>query len=193
MIRLRLDIAYDGTDFAGWARQTGINTISIDLPPLRERPEDIPALAEHFVAKYAKKYRKSVEAVSPEVMEGWKRHQWPGNVRELVNALDRALLAARFDPTLFPAHLPLDIRIEVTRTALSRKPSSSEDKFKGPSRELPKLRELRETLIAQAEKQYLRDLMALCQGDMDKACRIAELSPSRLYALLQKYNIPRTG
>jgi len=170
-----------------------LKSVTIELPPLRDRPEDVKALTRYHMDQFCERYGLAPKGFAPEFIDTLAAYPWPGNVRELVNALDRALLAARFDPTLFPAHLPLDIRIEVTRTALSRKPSSSEDKFKGPSQELPKLRELRETLIAQAEKQYLRDLMALCQGDMDKACRIAELSPSRLYALLQKYGIPRTG
>jgi DNA-binding NtrC family response regulator len=69
-----------------------INTIRIDLPPLRERPEDIPALAEHFAAKYAEKYRKRIDGVDPEALEGLQRHSWPGNVRELQNAVNQAVL-----------------------------------------------------------------------------------------------------
>ena len=69
-----------------------INTISVRLPPLRERPEDIPALAEHFLTKYAMKYRKPVTGVEDALLESWRRHTWPGNVRELQNAVNQAVL-----------------------------------------------------------------------------------------------------
>ncbi len=69
-----------------------INTISVLLPPLRDRPEDIPVLVDYFLARYAKKYRKPVEGVEEALMERWMRHTWPGNVRELQNAVNQAVL-----------------------------------------------------------------------------------------------------
>lgn len=60
--------------------------------PLRHRREDIPALVNHFVAQFSKKYHKQIRAVSPKIVEYWKRYEWPGNIRELQNAVNQAVL-----------------------------------------------------------------------------------------------------
>jgi two-component system NtrC family response regulator len=169
-----------------------LKSFTIELPPLRERKEDIKELARYHTDQFCERYSLAPKGFSPEFIDTLLAYTWPGNVRELVNSLDRALIAARFDPTLFPAHLPMDVRVEVTRSSLQRKTSSDETSVGGGSSPLPKLRELRDRLIEQAERQYLRDLMALCHGDILKACELSGLSQSRLYALLQKYDIPRS-
>jgi DNA-binding NtrC family response regulator len=69
-----------------------LNVVTIVLPPLRDRKEDIPLLAEHFVRKYAAAAHKPVTGVAPEVLERFRRHDWPGNVRELENLIERAIL-----------------------------------------------------------------------------------------------------
>lgn len=74
-----------------------LNVISIQLPPLRERKEDIPLLAEYFLKRYAKKHGKPVEAMSPEVIEAFQSYSWPGNVRELENTIERLVVFARKD------------------------------------------------------------------------------------------------
>src|SRR5207245_5442714 len=68
-----------------------INVIPIALPPLRERREDIPLLAEHFLAKYGEQMGKSIAGISREAMDLLLAHDWPGNIRELENALERAV------------------------------------------------------------------------------------------------------
>ncbi len=72
-----------------------LNVVNIDLPPLRERKEDIPLLAEHFLNKFASDNRKGIEGFSPESMEFLLDYDWPGNVRELENAVERAVILAR--------------------------------------------------------------------------------------------------
>ena len=69
-----------------------INTVEIKLPPLRERLEDIPLLADHFVKSYAKKYRKEISAIEPEAISKLQHYNWPGNVRELQHAIERAVI-----------------------------------------------------------------------------------------------------
>jgi two-component system NtrC family response regulator len=170
-----------------------LKSFTIELPPLRERREDIKELARYHTDQFCESYGLAPKGFSPEFIDTLMAYTWPGNVRELVNSLDRALIAARFVPTLFPAHLPVDVRVEATRSSLQRKTSSDEEPIKGGSYPLPKLRELRERLIEQAERHYLQDLMVLCHGDRHKACEISGLSQSRLYALLQKYNIPMSN
>jgi len=71
-----------------------INTVEITIPPLSDRVDDIPMLANHFLSHYAKKYRKEVLSISPEAMNKLKKYAWPGNVRELQHAIERALIMA---------------------------------------------------------------------------------------------------
>ena len=72
-----------------------INTISMRVPPLRERTEDIPLLCNHFLSKFNQRYQKSVRSVSPSAYHLLIRNRWPGNVRELENAIERAVWCAR--------------------------------------------------------------------------------------------------
>ena len=69
-----------------------LNVIPLALPPLRNRPEDIPLLVEHFVRKFSTRMDKPIDVVPPEVMEVLERHSWPGNIRELQNFIERAVV-----------------------------------------------------------------------------------------------------
>jgi len=82
-----------------------LNVIEISIPPLRQRPGDIPLLAQHFLKKYAAANGKEIEGLSDEVMALLLAHPWPGNVRELENALERAVVLAT-EPQLLPVHFP---------------------------------------------------------------------------------------
>ncbi len=81
-----------------------LNVISIHLPPLRERKEDIPLLAEYFLKRYAEKHRKPVRSLAPEVLEAFKTYSWPGNVRELENTIERLVVFSR-KPVIGPEDL----------------------------------------------------------------------------------------
>ena len=83
-----------------------LNVVAIEMPSLRERPSDIPALAEFFLAKYAKANDKTIEAFAPATLELLMAHNWPGNVRELENAIERAVVltnGAIVEPRALPA------------------------------------------------------------------------------------------
>jgi DNA-binding NtrC family response regulator len=82
-----------------------LNTILLTVPPLRERPEDLPLLATQFLRTYAAQYGRSVEAVAPAAMRMLEQHDWPGNVRELEHALERAVIVSR-DSEIKPVDLP---------------------------------------------------------------------------------------
>ncbi len=82
-----------------------LNVVNIELPPLRERKEDIPLLAEHFLHKFAAENRKEVTEFSPEVIESLLAYDWPGNIRELENSIERAIILSR-DSSITTADLP---------------------------------------------------------------------------------------
>ena len=85
-----------------------LNVIHVTIPPLRERPEDIAALANFFVQHYNKKFKRQMSGISPEAMRMLLAHDWPGNVRELRNAIERAMILEDSD-FITPASLPKSI------------------------------------------------------------------------------------
>ncbi len=142
----------------------------IKLPALREHPDDIAALSRHLLAAKCRHYRLSDKSFSPELLQMLQLYPWPGNVRELANALEQALLAARYEKLLFARHLPSHIRVQVIRSTVATQPLAHSETGGG-------------------EKSYLRELMARCGNNMTEACLAAGLTPSRLYGLLKKHQL----
>lgn len=121
-------------------------------------------------------------------------YEWPGNVRELFSTLDYALTQALNEQTLFPYHLPTNVRAMVLRSAFEGSstagPGSADTASAVPSfNHFPQWKEFRKALIADGEKQYLNNLMAITKGDVKKAARQSDLSVPRLYELLRKHRI----
>jgi len=168
-----------------------LRSFIIELPALRERGEDIKELASYHLDRLCSRYELPKKECSPEFFDVLALYPWPGNVRELVNTIERALAAAGHDRVLFPKHLPTYIRVYVARASLSQRANPSEQQAEGTislsSREFPTLGEFRAAALAEAERRYLNNLMALSGGDIKAACRLSGLSRSRLYALLKQY------
>jgi DNA-binding NtrC family response regulator len=139
-----------------------LNTIEIRLPPLRERPEDIRVLAEHFLARYAARYRKPVVGLEPEALETLLSHPWPGNVRELDHTLERAVLLAQGGQVR-----GADLGLRGTGA-----PPRLED--------LP-LEEVERVLIRKALERH--------EGNVSQAAKALGLSRSALYRRLQHYGL----
>jgi two-component system NtrC family response regulator len=166
-----------------------LRTMVIELPPLRECLEDLKELTVYYTNQLCDRWNIESKGFSPELFDVLKRYPWPGNVRELIQALEKALLSARDDPILYPQHLPDHIRIQITRDVLQKKtptslPSESEPAGRG---QIPNLETVRDAAVFEAERKYLRELMARTGGNIGEACRISGLSRSRLYTLLKKY------
>jgi len=171
-----------------------LQSVTIELPPLRFRPQDIKDLAIHYMVKLCDHYGTETKGFSPDFFETLAAYDWPGNVRELINTMEQVLTVARFKPTLFPRHLPKRIRVHEARASVKKKKTMNRrktDKDRPSAEILPKLQDVRESALSNAERQYLHDLILLTKTDIKEACRISGLSQSRLYFLLKKYNISR--
>jgi len=166
-----------------------ISTFMVELPGLRERSDDIPLLVRHHADRICAQYEIAQKDFSPEFMRMLERYSWPGNVRELVNTLERTIAVARNETILFPKHLPIQIRIEVTRQTMQRRDYSAAAGELAQPHKLPQLQEYRDAIYRTAEKTYLNELMELTDHSVTEACRISGLSSSRLYALLKKQGI----
>jgi len=139
-----------------------LNTIEIKLPPLRERREDIRPLAEHFLGRYANRYRKPVAGFEPDAVEALEAHPWPGNVRELDHALERAVLLAQ--------------------GGLIR---SGELGLRG-SAGLPRLEDLP---LEEVERLLIRKALDRHGGNVSQAAKSLGLSRSALYRRLQQHGL----
>jgi two-component system NtrC family response regulator len=168
-----------------------LRSFHIELPPLREHPEDIRQLARHHLDRIYDRYGLAAKGFSPEFLKTLCAYGWPGNVREFVNTLERTVAAARLEPILFPQHLPTALRIQITQAHVNHESTHGELPETKLSTGIPKLSEFRYSVYASAEKQYLSDLMAISGNNLNDACRISGVSPSRLYALLKSHELPR--
>jgi two-component system, NtrC family, response regulator len=162
-----------------------LRTLSIELPPLRERAQDIKELILFHVAQLCKKYALESKGFAPEFLDTMTNYPWPGNVRELVNALESAVNAAIHEPILFPIHLPPRIRAQVAVASMEDHANPSNGSSKTSPVKLPPLK----YLIDETRKGYLKELFKQTGGNVAEACKIAGLSKASLYNYLKKYAI----
>ncbi len=164
-----------------------IRAMEIQLPPLRDRENDIEEITIKKLHELTRRYHMDSKAVSDELLKTLAAHPWPGNVRELINVLEYLLASAGQDPTLFPKHLPPEYRVSNLTFSPSIKSCATPLFFDGcdPRKELPPLNEFR----WQLEKEYLKALLVRCESDRYQACRISGISQSRLYDLLKKHGL----
>ena len=170
-----------------------IKSLTISLPPLRERPSDIKELTVNTILKICDRDGIDIKGFSPEFIKTLEAYSWPGNVRELINSLDRAINKGRYEPVLFPKHLPDHIRISVMQSSFTGT-AVEEMKKDRPKRKIfqdsiPKMKDFRESLIAENEKAYISELLELTKGDIKEACRISGLGRARIYGLMKAYGI----
>lgn len=171
-----------------------LRTLTVELPPLRERRGDVKRIACHFLEQHARKAKTQGKGFSPEFFDLLEQYEWPGNVRELLHAMEHALAASDGEGILYPRHLPVDIRARLARNMIetvdSGAPALSVSIHAPPGR-LPPLKDHRATALAQVESEYLNTLMETTAWNIKEACDISGLSRQRLYALLKQYGISR--
>ncbi len=168
-----------------------LQTITITVPPLRQRLEDIRDITRYAVSKFCERNAIAIKGISPEFFEALAAYHWPGNIRELINAIEHAASMALDDMMLMPKQLPEHIRIHIARASVKSKHQKQKPSVKTAAEyeKFPPLQNLRESVLAEVERQYLQDLAAHSNGDIETACRISGLARARLYGLLKKYGL----
>ena len=170
-----------------------LKTFHFELPPLRKRKSDITELAYYYRDKFCKLNKLKKKKFSPDYLMVLQQYDWPGNVRELFQALERSITAAQDSSTLYPMHLPINIRVNVTRKKLQDQETKtiSEQIAYPDIHGLPTLKLARDNAIEAEEKKYLKTLLKNTDENITKCCEIADISRSRLYDLLKKYGLTK--
>ena len=142
-----------------------LNVVSITLPPLREKKEDIPLLANHFLQKFSEENHKNISHISPEALEILIQYSWPGNVRELEHTIERAVILSPH-----PIILPEDLQRKIFEEAKGVEILFSEESL--PLKEI--------------EKRYILKVLQETKGNKKKAAEILGIDRTTLYRILEK-------
>jgi len=140
-----------------------LNVVNIELPPLRERKEDIPLLAQHFLKKFAVENNKEVTGFSPEATDFLLKYDWPGNVREMENAIERAIILAQ-NPVIEVADLPQPELVAAGSTPPEKN-------------------------LKQVEKDHILNVLTETGGNYTEAARILGISRMTLYNKAKAYGL----
>jgi transcriptional regulator with PAS, ATPase and Fis domain len=149
-----------------------LNVVAVTVPPLRERIEDIPVLAEHFVAKASRKCRVRPRPISPEARACLLNYDWPGNVRELEHAIERAIVLGAVE-SILPEDLPEEIF-----EANSALPTSS-TKY--------------QSVIKEQKRQLIQRALQQCNGNYVEAAKTLGLHPNSLLRLIRNLGLKGTS
>jgi two-component system response regulator HydG len=146
-----------------------LNVVAIELPPLRERKEDIPLLGKYFLEKYTKENNRKIEGFAPLSMDLLTRYRWPGNIRELENAIERAVIMCK-GPWLLPEHFPANFQ------------STSPEFPRGQSLALDKN-------LKEMERSVIQETLEKVDGNKSRAAKALGISRKSLYNKLKEYGL----
>jgi DNA-binding NtrC family response regulator len=149
-----------------------LNVVSLSLPPLRDRPQDIPLLANYFLAALNLRFKKRVTAISEEACSRMMAYAWPGNVRELKNAMERIVIFKE-DSVVTVENLPEEIQ-------------AAEDR---QTEHLRSLKELREETLTRVTAEYVATLLAIHKGNVSKAAAKAGLDRGNFRKIMKRFSI----
>jgi len=151
-----------------------LNVITITLPPLRRRREDIPLLIAHFLDKYSEENKRKVREVTPETMRTLMDHSWPGNVRELENTIERAVVLCtgdRISPDLLPDYLRYPVDTEQPATVVPAEGLSLKDS------------------VSRYERAMILQSLEMANGVQKRAAELLQLKPSTLNEMMKRLGI----
>ena len=172
-----------------------LGAFTIEAPPLQERLEDIRLLTIHFLNEFCEMYNIQMKGIAPDFFETLRLLDWPGNVRELKSVLEETVALCVDEPTLYPVHLPARIRFRAIEAdmasadLLRRSWQSTIWLLHITQEDFPTLKDFRDKL----DRHYLERLDQVTKGNRKEACRLSGLSKSRLFQLLGRYNLLKSG
>jgi DNA-binding NtrC family response regulator len=150
----------------------------IEIPPLRERREDIPLLVKYFLKKMNQSYSKEICEVHPKVMQAFEQYTWPGNIRELENLIERAYILET-SSVLTPESFPRELF------------GSEHARMQAPLNTSLTLAEVRRRGIENIEQHYLVELLGLTKGKIKKTAEVAGITTRQLNKLMNKYGLQK--
>lgn len=151
-----------------------LNVISIHLPPLRERPDDIPLLVRHFIENFSKMSPKEIKGISEQALRCFEQYNWPGNVRELENVIERAITLTKTE-WIQPSDLPENLLC--TRNEMSDAPL-----------DVP-LKEAKDRILSQFEERYLTRMLSRHAGNITRAAEASGVDRRTFHRLINRYGI----
>ncbi|HCY85564.1 MAG TPA: Fis family transcriptional regulator [Desulfobacteraceae bacterium] len=154
-----------------------LNVFPIELPPLRERLEDLPALAEQFITNLNVKYGKEIRQAHPAVLEGFRTYDWPGNIRELENLIERAYILET-GTALMPHNFPVETMLNFESDTICGQAGAT-------------LAQARKRAVDQFEYAYLTALLEQTRGRINRAAQKAGVTPRQLNRLLTRHNLDK--
>jgi two-component system response regulator HydG len=152
-----------------------LNVIEIEVPPLRDRTEDIPALAEHFVAKYCLEHKVAPKKVDPAIMREFMKHPWPGNVRELENVIHRAVVVDS------DGKIGAD---DVQLRAIAQSAADGEEALLS----MP-YKDAKQKVYEDFQVKYVRNILKISGGNIQLAAETCGLTRAAVYRIKQKFNL----
>jgi DNA-binding NtrC family response regulator len=168
-----------------------LGVVTLAIPPLRERREDVPALVEAYLENFRPHIRRNVRRIAPEALEALKGYAWPGNVRELVNLVERAMLLAAGEEIALAdlpenvrgAGAPAEAQAAGVPAPLAAVPSLAEGMLGLP------LRDVRRRAVAEVEQRYLALLLEKTRGRIGETARLAGIEPRSLFEKMRRYGL----
>ncbi len=169
-----------------------LRAMTLHLPPLRRHRDDVADLCAFYVGKVCHRFGIPRKNVSDELLKYLMYYDWPGNVRELFHVVEHACATGLYEETLFPVHLPQELRIHITKSMFEQDrptgPKNNNGNSDATRTPILSLKSFRRNAYSDLEEMYLRNLLS-SSGDIKEACVLSKLSRTRLYGLLKKYNI----
>jgi len=154
-----------------------LNVVPLRLPPLRERLDDVPLLAAHFLRKYADKNQKPVQSISREAMDALCSYAYPGNVRELENIIERAVIMEKGE--------------SIQRAELGAAASLGTAPAYHISGELDLFKTMKAEAVERFEREYLSQLLRLYKGNMSRSAKHAGINIKNLHDKMARYGLKR--